>query len=324
VIVDCAAYSHGKRVSGRLDIDEGGDACQGEDTFVWLGLRMPSPQELDHAFARFGIEEPTVEDILQPHERPVLAVEDDATTLVLRTAHYNSALEEVKLGELSVLVAADFVITVRHGQASPLSGLRHGLERDPEYLGLGPSAVLASIVEQVIDDYQPVLDGFERTAVEVEAEVFGGEIGSRSGRRIYNLRRELRELIVAVESLEEPLARLLRRQRSRWHPDVLGTLEEAADQLGRSISRAQSLSDLLASALDANLAQISVMQNEDMRKISAWVAIAAVPTMIAGIYGMNFESMPELDHAWGYPLVLIGMGLVCFWLYRRFRDSGWL
>ena len=324
MIVDCAAYRHGKRVSGRLDIDEGGEAAGAEDTFVWLGLRMPSPEELGHAFARFGIEEPSVDEILQPHERPVLAVEDDATTLVLRTAHYNSALEQVKLGELSLLVGTDFVITVRHGQASPLSGLRQGLERDPEYLALGPSAVVAGVVEQVIDDYQPVLDGFERTAVEVEAEVFGGDIGSRSGRRIYALRRELRELLVAVESLEEPLARVLRRQRGRWHPDVVGTLEEAADQLGRSISRARSLSDLLASALDANLAQISVSQNEDMRKISAWVAIAAVPTMIAGIYGMNFERMPELDSAWGYPIVLIGMALVCLWLYRRFRAAGWL
>ena len=130
--------------------------------------------------------------------------------------------------------------------------------------------------------------------------------------------------MVAVEALEDPLARLLRRQRGRWDTDVIGTLEEAFDQLTRTISRARSLSDLLASALDANLAQISVQQNEDMRKISAWVAIAAVPTMIAGIYGMNFQHMPELEAAVGYPLVLAGMAVVCFWLYRRFRQAGWL
>jgi magnesium transporter len=324
VIVDCAAYRDGKRITGTLDIEAGARAREEPGTFVWLGLRMPSADELGHTFHCFGIEEPEVDEVLRPHERPVLAVEDDATTLVLRTARYDSAAEEVKLGEMSVLVGQDFVISVRHGQASPLSTLRHDLTRDPEYLALGPSAVLAAIVEQVVDDYQPVLDGFERTAVELESEVFGGDIGNRSARRIYQLRRELRELLVAVEALEDPLARLLRRQRGRWHSDVVGTLEEAFDQLTRTISRARSLSDLLASALDANLAQLSVQQNEDMRKISAWVAIAAVPTMIAGIYGMNFEHMPELEAVIGYPIVLLGMAGVCFWLYRRFRRAGWL
>jgi magnesium transporter len=324
VIVDCAAYREGKRVSGRLDVPEGARACREPGTFVWLGLRIPSVEELATTFECFGIEEPEVEEVLRPHERPVLAVEDDATTLVLRTAHYNPSIEQVKLGELSVLIGQDFVISVRHGQASPLSNLRHELERDSEYLALGPPAVLAAIVEQVVDDYQPVLDGFERTAVVVEAEIFSGEIGSRAGRHVYSLRRELRELVVAVEALEDPLARLLRRGRSRWDPDVIGTLEEAYDQLTRTINRARSLSDLLASALDANLAQISVKQNEDMRKISAWVAIAAVPTMVAGIYGMNFENMPELDSALGYPLVLGLMAAVCVGLYLRFRRAGWL
>jgi magnesium transporter len=324
VIVDCGAYREGIRVSGRLDVEGGARARLEPGTFVWLGLRMPSSEELAHAFGCFDIEEPEVEEVLRPHERPVLAVEDDATTLVLRTARFDGAAEEVRLGELSVLLGADFVISVRHGQASPLSDLRHELARDPDYLALGPSAVLAAIVEQVVDDYQPVLDGFERSAVAVEAEVFGGEIGSHSARRIYQLRRELRELLVAIESLEDPLARLLRRQRGRWHTDVVGTLEEAFDQLTRTIGRARSLSDLLASALDANVAQISVQQNEDMRKISAWVAIAAVPTMVAGIYGMNFEHMPELESALGYPVVLLATGGVCVWLFRRFRRSGWL
>jgi magnesium transporter len=184
--------------------------------------------------------------------------------------------------------------------------------------------VLAAVVERVVEDYQPVVDGFERTAVEVEAEVFGGDVGGSAGRRIYRLRRELRELLVAVDTLEDPLARLLRRHRGRWDPEVIGTLEEAFDQVTRTIERVRSLSDLLASALDANLAQISVPQNEDMRKISAWVAIAAVPTMVAGIYGMNFEQMPELRSAAGYPIVLAGMAAICIFLYRRFRRAGWL
>jgi len=323
VIIDCAAYKEGVRVGGLLGVEEAA-AARGPDTFVWLGLRVPSPDELAEVFAAFGIEEPSVDEVLEVHDRPVLAVEDDATTFVLRTAHYDANAETVKLGEISVLLGHDFVITVRHGRATPLGGLRQRLERDPEYLALGPSAVLAATIETAVDDYGPVLDGFERTAVELESDVFSGEIGNRSARRIYHLRRELRELLVAVDALEDPLARLLRRQRGRWHIDVVGTLEEAFDQLTRTINRARSLSDLLASALDANLAQLSVQQNEDMRKISAWVAIAAVPTMVAGIYGMNFEHMPELENAVGYPIVLGAMAGVCFWLYRRFRRAGWL
>ena len=154
--------------------------------------------------------------------------------------------------------------------------------------------------------------------------MFAGDASTRPARRIYQLKRQLREMLVAVESLQEPLTRLLRRSRSHWVAEVVGELEEALDQLGRTVGRARSLSDLLTSALDANLAQISVQQNEDMRKISAWVAIAAVPTMIAGIYGMNFENMPELDLGLGYPAVIGAMALVCIFLYRRFRRAGWL
>ena len=324
MIVDCGAYTDGKRSSGRLSVDDAGRWLGEPGTFVWLGLRIPNTEELTEVFGRFGITEPPVDEVLSPHERPVLTIEDDVTALVLRTAHYNGALEEVRLGEMSVLVGENFVITVRHGQASPLSGLRQELEHDPEYLAMGPPAVLAAIVEQIVEDYQPALDGFERTAIEVEQEVFAGDASTRPARRIYQLKRQLREMLVAVESLQEPLTRLLRRSRSHWVAEVVGELEEALDQLGRTVGRARSLSDLLTSALDANLAQISVQQNEDMRKISAWVAIAAVPTMIAGIYGMNFENMPELDLGLGYPAVIGAMALVCIFLYRRFRRAGWL
>jgi magnesium transporter len=250
-------------------------------------------------------------------------VEDGVTTLVLRTAHHNAALAEVRLGELSLLVGARFVVTVRHGHASPLSSVRAALERDPERLADGPGAVLAAVVGQVVDDYRPALDGLERAAVAVEQEVFD-DSRSRPGRRVYALKREVRDLLVAIDALHDPLARLARGRRMGWPQDVVDDLQEDVDQLGRAVGRAETLSDLLTSALDANLAQVSVQQNEDMRRISAWVAIAAVPTMVAGIYGMNFEHMPELTWRFGYPLVLALMGGACAALYRSFRRSGWL
>lgn len=324
MIVDCAAYVNGIREGGTLTIAEGGAAHARAGTVVWLGLRVPSLEELSEALDAFGVTATTASAILAPHARPVIETTDELTVLVMRTAHYNATIEQVMLGELSILFGRGFVITVRHGQASPLTDLRHRLESEPSYLALGPAAIVTGVIEQIISDYRPVLDGFESAAVDVESDVFRGDVGSKPARRIYNLRRELRELLVAVEALDEPIARLVRRHRDQLDVEVEADLEEAIDQLRRSIRRARSLSDLLASALDANLAQISVQQNEDMRKISAWVAIAAVPTMIAGIYGMNFEEMPELRSAWGYPLVLSFMALACGFLYRKFRRAGWL
>lgn len=323
VIVDCAAYEHGKRVSGRLHIGEIGEWAARPDTFVWLGLRMPSAEELAEGFQQCGVEDLEVDEVLAPHDRPVFAVDGDQSTLVLRTAHLNANLGEVKLGELSVIVGSDFVISVRHGQASPLSGVRRDLENDPDQLALGPPAVLAAIVAQVVEDYRPVLDACERLALDIEKEVFAESL-RRPVQRVYQLKRQVRELSVATDALDEPLDRLVRRRRVSWPAEVIAELEEAADLLDRSVNRARTLSDLLTSALDASLATISVQQNEDMRKISAWVAIAAVPTMIAGIYGMNFRNLPELDYEYGYFLVIGFMLAVCGFMYRRFRRAGWL
>jgi magnesium transporter len=323
MIVDCAAYVHGSRATGRLDVGEIPAWLGKDDAFVWIGLRVPTHEELAAVFAVMGVDELGVEEALSPHERPVLTVDDDLTTLVLRTAHYNETLEQVMLGELSVLLGPHFVITVRHGQASPLTSVRGELEHDAERMALGPDAVLAAIVNQVIEDYGPTLDGIEHDVVEVESQVFD-ETRAQPVRRLYHLKRQVRELLVATDALHDPLARLARTNRGCWDEEIDAEMQEAADQLSRVVARTRSLSDLLASALDANLTQVSLRQNEDMRKISAWVAIAAVPTMIAGIYGMNFENLPELRWDFGYPMVLGLMAVCCGLLYRNFRKSGWL
>jgi magnesium transporter len=183
--------------------------------------------------------------------------------------------------------------------------------------------VLAAVVERVIDDYGPALDGFETDVVQVEQEVFSDD-QRQPVQRLYRLKRELRRLLVAIDSLQDPLTRLIRLLRNEAHPDVLADLSEAADQLDRAVTRANSLSGLLDAALTASLTQITVRQNDDMRKISAWVAMAAVPTLVAGIYGMNFEHMPELEWRIGYPLVLSLMVVIEVLLFRRFKRSGWL
>ena len=324
MIVDCAAYVKGKRVTTEtLSLAEVPRWLENPEAFVWLGLRMPDALEMTRAAETLGLRDLDCDAAVSPHDRPVLTDAGDATWLVLRTAEYNDKLESVLVGELSVLFTARFVVTVRYGQASPLDGVRHDLETDPEQLRLGVAAVLAAIVRRVVDDYRPALDGFERDVLEVEREVFA-ETRRRPVERLYHLKRQVLELLVVIDALYDPLARVARTSPLMQIPDVQNELQLAIDQLGRVVTRTRTLSDLITTAIDANLTQVSLQQNEDMRRISAWVAIAAVPTAIAGIYGMNFEELPELKWDYGYPAVLLLMATICGLLYRAFRRSGWL
>jgi len=320
VRIDCAAYVDGQRREfdpATMTLDDVGDG------FVWLGLRMPDQAELQQAMDSLGLVGLSALDVLAPHARPVLTVEGPIIWLVLRTAAYEDRNETIALGEMTLLVGPRSVITIRHGQASELSSARAALEADPDRLRLGPSAVVAAVVNVVIDGYGPALDGFENDVVEVERDVFSDSI-RQPVRRLYKLKREVRQMIVAIDSLDDPLARLIRVRGSHMPAPILHDLNEASDQLDRAVTRAHSLSGLLDAALTASLTQISVRQNDDMRKISAWVAMAAVPTMVAGIYGMNFENMPELEWAGGYPLVLSLTAIAVALLYRQFKKSGWL
>lgn len=319
--IDCAAYADGHRHEfdpATMSIDD-----VAADGFVWLGLRMPDQAELEQAMASLGIAGVSALDVLTPHTRPVLTVDGAILQLVLRTAGYEDHRETIALGEMTVLVGPRSVITIRHGQAGQLSSARAALEADPERLRLGPGAVLAAVVNVVVDGYGPALDGFENDVVEVERDVFSDD-NRQPVQRLYKLKREVRRMLVAIDSLEDPLARLVRVRGSRMEPALLQDLSEASDQLDRAVTRAHSLSGLLDAALTASLTQISVRQNDDMRKISAWVAMAAVPTMVAGIYGMNFENMPELEWVGGYPLVMSLTAIAVVLLYRQFKKSGWL
>jgi magnesium transporter len=293
------------------------------DGFVWLGLRMPDQAELQQGMDSLGITGVSASDVLTPHARPVLTVEGPVVQLVLRTAAYEDRNETIALGEMTLLVGPRSVLTIRHGQASELSSARAALEADPDRLRLGPAAVVAAVVNVVIDGYGPALDGFENDVIEVERDVFS-DSNRQPVQRLYKLKREVRRMIVAIDSLDDPLARLIRVRGSHMPAPILHDLNEASDQLDRAVTRAHSLSGLLDAALTASLTQISVRQNDDMRKISAWVAMAAIPTVVAAIYGMNFENMPELEWAAGYPLVLSLTAIAVALLYRQFKKSGWL
>jgi len=323
VIVDSALYVDGRRVEGRLALEHVPAACQQPDAFIWLGLFEPTTEEFDAVREAFNLHELAVEDAVKAHQRPKLEVYDDSLFLVLKTARYLDAEERVEFGEIQIFVGESFVVHVRHGEATALSGVRKEVEGRQDLLRCGPGAVLHAIVDHVVDDYGPVIAGLENDIGEVELEVFS-ERGHNPVQRIYMLKREVLELHHAAAPLEEALEALHQRKFEVIHEEIREYFRDVHDHVLKVIDRAVTFSDLLTSILSANLTSVTVRQNEDMRRISAWVAMAAVPTMMAGIYGMNFEHMPELGWVHGYPLVVGVMALICGLMYRFFRRSGWL
>ena len=234
-------------------------------------------------------------------------------------------VEVVETGEISVFVGRDFVITVRRGEPRGLQGLRRSMESDPERLALGPSAVLHAIMDRIVDDYLGVANSMQLDVDAVETAVFGGPGRSkRDAERIYVLKREVLELRRSVAPLQAPLRTLSERPVRLVHPEIREYFRDVEDHLARVTEQIGSFDELLTTIIQANLAQVTVEQNEDMRRISAWVAILAIPTAVAGIYGMNFSHMPELTWEYGYPATLVVIALVCLVLYRGFRRNGWL
>ena len=321
MIVDCAAYEGGRRRQGALPVEGASEAASVKGAFVWVGVVEPSEEEFQAVAAEFGLHELAVEDAVRAHQRPKVEEYGETVHVVVKTARYVDPKEVIELGELSIFVAPDFVITVRHGKAD-LAAVRERLEQRPDLLEKGPGAVLYAIVDHVVDRYMEAAHGFDEDVREVELQVFGD--GQNPTQRIYKLEREVLEFQAATAPLAEALEELC----SSNYAVVPATLHEyfrdVEDHLARVSTRIENFRQLLDSALEANLTQVSMRQNEDMRKISAWVAIAAVPTMVAGIYGMNFETMPELEWRYGYPTVVAIVLAICLFLYWRFKRAGWL
>jgi magnesium transporter len=247
----------------------------------------------------------------------------DTIFIVLRTASYIEETEDVELGQIMLFVGPGFVISVRHGTATDLHPVRLRLEHRGDLLNCGPSAVLHAIVDKVVDDYSPVVTGVSDDVEEVEKEVFSDD-GINPTERIYKLKRETVELHKATEPLIDPLERLVRDPFDVVDDRIQPYFRDVLDHVKRANESVENLRELLNGTLEANLAQVSVRQNDDMRKITAWAAIAAIPTVVGAIYGMNFDHMPELHWRFGYPAALLVMAAICFALYRRFKRIGWL
>ena len=326
VIVDSAVYRQGKRLVDDLPPHELGRVRQlatEPGDFVWVGLHAPSEEELATVEAEFGLHPLAVEDAFTAHQRPKLERYEHTLFLTLKSLWYVDANDAVETGEINMFVGEDFVITVRHGAGSELHSARRDLEAKAAVLTHGPSAVVYAVCDRVVDGYLSVMSSLEEDVDEVETSVFSQQRTNDSA-RIYTLKREIAEVRRAVLPLREPMRRFATGAVPGIEEDSAPFFRDVLDHLSQAAETVDGLDQLLSTAFDAHLAQISVQQNDDMRKISAGAAIVVVPTMVAGIYGMNFHDMPELSWSFGYPYALGLMAASVCVLYILFKRSGWL
>jgi magnesium transporter len=323
VIVDAAWYVEGRRTL-ETDSIEKLAAERGGAGFGWLGLRMPSEAELDEVRDAFGLPELAIDDARNKHDRPKVERHEDCLLTVVPTARYVDEREEVEFGELFFYAGRDYMLTVRYGQAAPLSGVRAGLERHPDRLAHGPGAVLQAALLHVVESYIPVIEGLEHDVREVERDVFS-DTRDQPTKRIYFLIREVLDFLVALEPLSTSVKKLTSVECIPWvHPEIVPLFRDVDDVLSDVVERGRTAHQLLQNALTASRTEASMQQNEDMRKITAWVAIGVIPTIIAGLFGMNLGGIPGHSHGLGFTIVCVATLLVCYALYRKFKQTDWL
>ncbi|GAA2697553.1 MULTISPECIES: magnesium/cobalt transporter CorA [Actinosynnema] len=329
-VVDCGVYVDGSRLPGRwTHTDAVDEVRKRREGFVWIGLHEPDEEQIQGVAETFGLHELAVEDAVHAHQRPKLDRYDDMLFMVFKTVRYvqnespSTANEIVESGEIMVFLGRDFVITVRHGNHSGLAVVRKQLESDPDKLRIGPAAVLHSIADHVVDNYLDVTSKIESDIDQMEALVFAPR-GGVSSDQIYLMKREVLELRRAVMPLAVPLRRLAEGYTPLIPEQVRSYFRDVDDHLTEVSERVMNFDELLTTLVNAVLATITLQQNGDMRKITSWAAIISVPTMVVGVYGMNFDYMPELHWRFGYPLVIAVILLACLALYRIFRRNRWL
>jgi len=323
MIVDVALYQDGRRVDGPSDISDLVEVAKRDGGFVWLGLAEPTESEFNMVIGELNFHPLAIEDAINAKQRPKIEDYDGLTFFVIKTVFFEKAKQAITTGELMCFISDHFIVIVRHGEGHPLTTVRHDLEQKSELLKLGPFAVLHAVADRIIDGYINIATALEEEVVGVENKVFSGKRKTFS-QEIYFLKREIIEFKHAIEPLIIPLNKLTSESIPLLPTDIRPFFRDTLDHLTQACDHATGSDSLITSVLQADLAHIQVQQNTDVRRISAWVALASGPTMIAGIYGMNFEHMPELGTKYGYFIVLGVMVCLTGFLVRSFRKSGWL
>jgi magnesium transporter len=330
-IGDCGLYTDGRRVPGRVPLARAGAAAHRTDGYVWVGLREPTDADIAEVAAEFALPDLAVEDAVHAHQRPKLEVYDDVVFVVLKPVRYVDHVEVVEITEIAMFLRPHAVVSVRHGEGGVLRQVRAELDAGvaPD-VDFGPAGVLYRTADRVVDSYEAALGHIELDVDDIESRVFGPGEDDHS-ERIYKLKQEVAEFRRAVLPLQRPLERLAAGEVPHVPPAAEPYFRDVHDHLLRAADALEVIDRQLSDVLQANTARVTtgqsrvaLRQNEDMRKISAWAAIALVPTAIAGIYGMNFEHMPELGTRYGYFVVLAVILGACVSLHRAFRRNRWL
>jgi magnesium transporter len=322
-LVNSVAYADGLRV-GDVAIPDISEVLKEPGRFVWVGLHEPDDEMLAEIQQEFSLHDLAVEDAARAHQRPKLERYGDSIFVVLRTAHADASTGGIDFGETHLFVGANYVVSVRHGGTLPFAEVVARCDANPDLMVKGPVFVLYSIMDFIVDQYFPLVDTYEDKLAELEDNVFQQTLPRETTERIYQLKRDLIEVKRAIAPLVDVCNRLVRGDVPLVPEDSRVYFRDIYDHVIRINEMVDTLRELLSAALEANLSLVSVSQNEAMKRLAGWAAIVAVPTMIAGVYGMNFKFMPELDWYLGYPVALTVMVGTCAFLYYKFKRSGWL
>jgi magnesium transporter len=321
-VVNCAAYASGQRVAD-VEVKDISEVLKQVDRFIWIGLHEPEEELLRQVQREFGLHDLAIEDAHRAHQRPKLERYGDSLFVVLHAAQMDREHRRIHFGETHLFVGPKYVVSVRHGSSLSYAEVRTRCETTPQLLCNGPGFVLYALMDLIVDQYFPIVDVLEDELEELEEEIFGEAFSRESTQRIYHLKRQLLEVKRAVSPLVDMCNRLIRFDLELIPEDTRPYFRDVYDHVIRINEIVDTQRELLTTAFEANLSLTAGAQNEVMKRLAGWAAIIAVPTMIAGVFGMNFEFIPELKWHLGYPLVVGLMLGACGFLYFHFKRSGW-
>ena len=320
-IVNCFAYSEGRRVAN-VEIGDISEVLKQSDKFVWIGLHEPPAEMLSNIQKEFNLHDLAIEDTLRAHQRPKIEAYGDTLFIVLRTVQMKD--KQIDLGETHFFVGSNFIITVRHGSSLAYTDVRTRCESTPHLLQKGPGFALYAVMDAIVDQYFPVIDALSEELENLEEMIFDEKFRRETTAQIYHLKHQLLDVKRSVSPLIDICNRLMRFDLKVIEEETRPYFRDVYDHAIRINEMVDNSRDLLSTALEANLSLISISQNEVSKKFAGWAAIIGIPTMVAGIYGMNFKFMPELEWPLGYPIIMLITFGSCVGLYIRFKRSGWL
>jgi magnesium transporter len=322
MVVNCVAYTNRGRKLRQISIEEISDVLQDPDTFIWLGLHEPDESLLWKIQQEFGLHELAIEDAQHAHQRPKIEVYDDVLFVVLHTAQF--VCGKVQFGETHIFLGERFLVTVRHGASLSYAPARARCELTPNLLALGPSFGLYAVMDAIVDNFFPIIESFQESLRELETEIFEDDFDRETSKALYQLKRELVNFRLAVAPLQDILNQLVRFHPNLIHEEVRVYFRDVFDHALRITETVNTLGEMLTAALQLNISMVSLGQNDVVKRLAGWAGLLTIPTLIASIYGMNFEFMPELKWRYGYLIIIAATALICALVYRRLKRAKYL